>query len=197
MGWPSAAHSLTALTAANMLMLLPDQYRIALKKDYAKRWAVTLCVALCVSLALFLAALVPAYAFVTARRDAVVEQLAQVKDGRASGAATSSLALVETVTKTVEILAVPTLSVIAVIDGVAETAGSGITVREINVTSDDFGRTMRAEVSGSAATRQGLIDFAADLRESEQFEDARVPVSALVKDSDIPFSMTVTVTPIQ
>jgi hypothetical protein len=177
-----------------MLMLLPDQYRKALKVDYAKRWSVTLCIALCIALILFLAALIPAYAFALARRDAALGQLQQVRSGIGAGASPSSLALVETVAKTVDILSVPTLSVIAIVEGIDDISGSDISIREINVSSEDFGRSMKAEIVGTADSRQGLLDFAERLQESEQFEEAKVPVSALVRDSNIPFSMTVVVT---
>lgn len=46
-------------------------------------------------------------------------------------------------------------------------------------------------VSGIAANRDSLVLFSTDLKDSNLFSDIEMPVSALAKDKNIPFSMSI------
>ncbi len=55
--------------------------------------------------------------------------------------------------------------------------------------------TKNVEVQGEARTRTELISFKTEIERSPYFEDAAIPISDLARETDLPFVMTITLSP--
>jgi Tfp pilus assembly protein PilN len=70
-------------------------------------------------------------------------------------------------------------------------AGDSVTLHSISYTNDQSGE--KIIISGMATTRVGLAAFRDALEAQPAFTDVVLPIESLIKDRDLPFSMTMSV----
>lgn len=75
-----------------------------------------------------------------------------------------------------------------------ESLNDSIQVTAHVLTRDEEGRVSTVEVSGIAKTRESLTSFRGSLEAHPQFLRAEIPISDLVRDIDLPFSIDIVVT---
>ncbi len=67
-----------------------------------------------------------------------------------------------------------------------------LATEEVSLTHFNFGDKKELEINGIAATRASLSAFRVRLESHESVKAVELPLSNLVKDTDVPFSLTVT-----
>lgn len=77
-----------------------------------------------------------------------------------------------------------------IVEVVSEDLGADATIRNLAVKND-----RSISVSGFAATRNDLLDFEGRLRSSGRFQDITSPLSNIIRETDIEFSLRGTLDP--
>lgn len=177
--------------------LLPPKRQRILSIDYILRVGVIIAVlatALTLSSAVLL---IPTYVFLSGNVSAKKVNLASIESSLSSAdeialsnrltalsenaASLSALSNVQSVSATVrEILSVPL---------------PGITISGISYTPRTENRPGTVIISGSSATRDSLRGYQLALQDVQFIRSVVLPVSAYAKDSDIAFTITVTLAP--
>ncbi|MDP3958351.1 MAG: hypothetical protein Q8Q36_02725 [bacterium] len=175
-----------------MINLLPDSAKEAARAEYRRRLAVS-------SLVLFLTAsffvflfLAPSYLLAYVKLASLEERRALFRKSIEEATAVKELALLEaelSVLRPKE--AAPPVA--ALIEAVVKDKGPSVRLRQFSY--ERRGKTAKFDVSGSAATRASLIAFVDRLKKREEFEDVFSPVSNLVRDKDVEFTVQISLTP--
>jgi Tfp pilus assembly protein PilN len=177
-----------------MVNLLPIRARRALIRDYYLRLA---------ALALFLIALVTvlgglllvpsfflarATAQEAARYRAALEETVGLKER--AGVAAQVATLSERVRLLDTFAASPATP--AIVATLMDAMPRGVTLTALSIARTGTGASL--VISGSAGTRDALLSLAASLKSVTTFSGVSLPVSSLVSDADIPFTIGFTYT---
>lgn len=174
-----------------MINLIPPQGIRSARREYLLRTASVCCMLLGSVILLLTVAHIPTYALIDAQMVAL-ESTARKEAGR--GDAVRAL---ETDVERAELIIKQlkrTKALPREIDIVAEiqSHASGdiqLTAFTIDVSGQ---KSDLVQVSGVAATREALAGFKTALETSSFFEKADIPISSLVRDTDLPFTITLT-----
>lgn len=172
-----------------MINLIPPQGKTLVKNEYIVRVVAVGCLSVAVALIISTIALLPAYVLFSSAY--AVTPLAGTEDAhteRATAEVERSLneatAFAEQLQKTTGSLA--TLDILTHI----ESAVSPAIVLENFIFSEEGGAVIRAR--GTATTRESLRKFIETLKRDAFFADASVPVSDLARDTEVVFTVTLT-----
>lgn len=177
--------------------LLPNERKRALRHDYFVRLgavAALMVTALALSAAVLL---LPAYIFLTARASAEKAHLATSKSTlSSSGNAAFSEQLDALSNNTVLLSALAGApSVSAIIRNALAIPHLGIALSSFTYASATDKNNNTLAISGIAITRDALRNYQLALQSAPFARSADLPVSAYAKDTDIAFTVTVTLTP--
>lgn len=174
--------------------LLPSERRHAIRREYLLRFSTLTLAAVGVLAIVHGLLLVPAYAFV---KDQVVVQEKRVQalsEERAVSGFTDLSerirAFSERATNLQELRTVPSAS--EAVRAVLGVPHQGITLHSFTLGALKQGEAGRMSVSGTAATRESLRAFDGELSKLPFVTATDLPLSAYAKESDIGFSITLT-----
>lgn len=177
--------------------LLPEDRQRALRRDYFLRLGVVI-IALLIALVLAAAILlVPTYVFLAESARAKESRLASIDSVLSSygGAALSAqLAALSDDASTLEALA-DAPSVSAVIRNTLAIPRPGITISGFVYSPGAGQNSDTIAISGTAATRDALRNYQLALQSAPFARSADLPISAYAEDTDIAFTITVTLAP--
>ncbi len=177
--------------------LLPAERRRVLSREYLIRVAVTVTFLVTLLIVTAGALLVPTYIFLTQSASAKQAQLANVESILSSANEKSlSARLVMLAEETARLSSLGTTpSASATIRVVLATARPGVTLSGFGYTRAGDKTSGILTVSGIATTRDALRSYQLALQSSSFAAAVNLPVSAYAKDTNIEFTITVTLTP--
>jgi Tfp pilus assembly protein PilN len=170
-----------------MINLLPIEDQINIRRTYRLRSIIVLCWLILGLVLISTVMLVPAYIVQTKRAEGAKALLeSSLKTAKESGKQEGLAKLAATETK-VKLLvsATSTPRVAQFIPPISSLLTSGIRVTKIN-----FLDTGTIELAGSAATRENMRDFILALEREEKFSEVLSPISNLVRETEIPFTIS-------
>jgi len=139
-------------------------------------------------------AILPSYSISTSKEKDVTTHLAQLKaslEERSGGDlglllndAKAKISLINTTNKT-------KAATSQIIRDLLEAKPSGIAITGILYSEDDKG-VRQILVTGTSLNRESLVGFSQNVKKLDEFEGVNLPVSNFAKDSDIDFSMQIT-----
>lgn len=177
-------------------LLSPERHH-ALARDYFMRLGV---VAICFATALVLVSvllLLPTYVFLAKSSSAKEARLANIESALSSSDGTALAARLAALTSNTDALAAlaHAPSVSAIIRSALAIAHPGITFSGFVYTHADETRPGTLAISGTAATRDALRSYQLALQGAPLALSSDLPVSTYAKDSNITFTVTVTLKP--
>lgn len=175
-----------------MANLLPPDAKKNVRKEYWLRTASVWTLLLAICFVIFVALLVPTYVLIGAQHRAVTLQDSDLEiNNEAYSESVVAIERANTLARQLQktpqhLLPSEALSVIeSVQDDAIVLTGFFYT------TSEDAEDTI--SVTGIAANRTTLVSFRETLERSPFFKEATVPVSDLVRDQNLPFTITITI----
>ena len=177
--------------------LLPEERRRALRRDYFLRLGVVSIVFLTLLTAVAAILLLPTYVFLTESAHTKEARLAGIESTLSSSdqaALSAQLAALSDDAATLEALA-SAPSVSTTVRNVLAISHPGITLFNFAYAPPTSKSPSIFAISGMAATRDALRSYQVALQGAPFALSADLPVSAYAKDTDIPFTITMTLTP--
>lgn len=177
--------------------LLPQDRQKTLSRDYVVRLSVVV-VWFIVAL-IFIAALLllPTYVFLTGSISAKKNHLANIESALSSADETAIsmrlAALSDDATTLVALATAPSVSVI--IRAALAVSHPGIALSDFSYTQAKKKTSGTLSISGKAATRNALRNYQLALESAPFALSAALPVSAYAKDTDITFTILITLAP--
>ncbi|MDP2655387.1 MAG: hypothetical protein Q8P17_02430 [bacterium] len=179
--------------------LLPRERQRMLSRDYILRIGVIV-IALITILVLSLAVLlIPTYVFLSGNASAKKVNLARIEASLSSADEVELSKRLATLSENAaSLVALSNIqSVSATIREILSVPRPGITVSGISYTPHTEKSSGTVIISGSSATRDSLRGYQLALQGSQFALSAVLPVSAYAKDSNITFTITVTLVPLE
>lgn len=179
---------------SNLTNLLPPEYRQALSRDFLLRLGVVAIALLTILVLAAGALLIPTYAFLQISADAKKERLTNLESSLSSKDEKGLSARLATLAANAAKLAnlSSAVSVSTTMSSVLALSRPGITLSTLSYTSAAGDSLATLVVSGSATTREALRKYQLTLQESPLVRSATLPVSAYANDTNIMFSITIT-----
>ncbi len=177
--------------------LLPLERGRALSREYVFRVGVVVVVMVTMLTLAAAVLLVPTYVFLTESTRAKKERLAHIESSVSSAeeaALSARLATLSTDTASIVELS-NTSSVSTIIRDILTTSRPGITLLDLTYAPSVGKSAKTMTVSGVSATRVALNNYQLALQRAPGVLSAVVPVSSYAKDTDITFSVTITLAP--
>lgn len=177
--------------------LLPSARRALLKREYRFRFGVIAAMLMNLSLVAAAALLFPTYVFLLGSERAKQAHLASVKtsyfsvDERTLSARLTTLS--DNAATLIDLAKKPSVS--AIMRSALALPRPGITLSSFVYTPASGPNQGKLLVSGTAATRDALRGYQLTLQGAPFVSAADLPVSAYAKDTNIAFSITITLTP--
>lgn len=176
--------------SANLTNFLPPERIRALRGDYRLRVATLSAILLAVLVVVHGILLIPAYLYLSDKADAERARLAELSSGSADGGAGVAARTAALEQNSARLLAVasstPASDLIAAILAVPR---AGISLVGM---SYDAGAAPRLILTGTASTRDTLRAYDLALDALPYVANAELPLSAYAKESEIPFTITLT-----
>lgn len=177
--------------------LLPLERQRALHRDYFVRLCIVALVLVTVLIAATAVLLVPTYVFLSASAQTKEERLASIESTLSSG---DEAVLSDQLTRISKSAAM--LTTLANAPSASEILRTALAITRPGVSLSSFEYTPAAgkslgilKISGNAATRDALRQYQLAVSSAPFAHAADLPVSAYAKDSDIGFTITVTLAP--
>ena len=176
--------------------LLPPERQHALRRNYFLRLGVTIVVFLIVFIAAAAVLLIPTYVFLTESARAKDARLASLESTPSHGddALSTQLTILSNETATLNALA-STRQVSAVIRDMLAVPRPGIILSGFTYAPLASKNSRTLGISGTASTRESLRNYQLALQGVSWALSADLPVSAYAKDTDISFTVLVTLAP--
>jgi len=177
--------------------LLPPDRQYALRRDYFIRLGV---VATLITTCLFVAAavlLLPTYVFLVDSAGAEKTHLASIEATARSSeevALSEQLSMLSSNAATLSSLA-NAFSVSAMMRSILAISRPGVTLSGFSYSPTSSKKSGTLSISGVAVTRDSLRSYQLALQNSPLSKSADLPVSAYAKDSNIAFTITITLAP--
>lgn len=177
--------------------LLPPERQSALSREYVLRLGVV--VAALITVLTFAAALllVPTYIFLGQSASAKATRLASIESVLSSSDEKTLSAQLAALTRDAAVLVelgnIPSAS--AVLRTALAIPHSGVTLSGLTYTPSEAKVPGTLAITGTAATRDALRTYQLAVQSASFATAANLPVSAYAKDTDITFTITVTLTP--
>lgn len=176
-----------------MINLIPPKGEGVVRREYILRVSATYAVLLGCTVSVFAIGLVPIYILVQAHIGALKVEAATQTDTELLKRAEGEIREIK------EVLAQlrsqeQTVHASTVFKNIETLAPGGVTFKTLTCGYDSDTITTII-VTGTATTRETLIRFKKALETSETFSSAEVPIADLAKDTNLPFTMTISLTP--
>lgn len=177
--------------------LLPPERQKALSHDYFLRLGVVVAVLVTLLSLASMSLLIPAYVLLTDSARAKAESLANIESSFSSTSGTAlsvRLAALDSSTAALSALALaPSAS--ALIRSVLGISHPGVTLTALSYKPAEAKTSGTLLITGTALTRDALRTYQLSVESAHLALSAALPVSAFAKDSNIPFTITVTLAP--
>lgn len=179
-----------------LINLLPPERQRALSRDYFMRIGVTIALLITLLIAAAGIFLVPTYLFLTQSATAKQAQLASIESIlSSSNEAALSARLATLSNEAAQLIALGSAtSASATIRTVLAVPRPGVTLSSFKYASGSGKAAGTLAISGIAATREALRAYQLALQ-GAAFTTAALPVSAYAKDTNIAFTITMTLAP--
>ncbi len=173
-----------------MFWLLPENHRKKLIREYRLRLAIMFFLSLNILAVCALIFFIPVYTKVhwLQKNASFVENNLESNIKSENNPSVSKA--VEDIKSNMNIAALDNRSAVSPIIAVIQVKNSGIAITSFVYSYNSSGSSLA--VSGVATDRQALTDFKNNLESQKIFETVDLPISNFAKDSDLPFSLTVT-----
>jgi hypothetical protein len=79
------------------------------------------------------------------------------------------------------------------IDAITKSKTSAITLSNFNYVLNSDGNTAKVSIFGISSNRESILEYADKLRKTPGISDVNVPITNFIKESNMPFSITVVV----
>ena len=177
--------------------LLPNERRDALVRSYFLRLAVVAVVAASLLIVASMILLVPTYILLTDSMRTKEDHLAAIEAALVSTNQTALSSRLAALSDDAAALSRLTQnpSVSAIIRSALALSRPGVTLSNISYTPSDGANAGMLAISGIARTREALRNYQLVLQGASFAKAAVLPVSAYAKDSNIAFTITVTLAP--
>jgi hypothetical protein len=177
-----------------MINLIPPEGHKAVKREYILRVGATLAFLFGWAIIFLTVALVPTYVLINAQINAFeLEDGGEGEKEDLFKKAQGEVNAIETVLAQLKTTA-PTVSASVVIAEIQKRAPANIVFRRFSFV-ETKGVINTVQVQGVAPTRESLAQLKSALEVSEMFRSAEVPIADLARDAELPFVITVTVSP--
>lgn len=181
----------------NLTNLLPQERQRALSRDYILRIVVVVVVLTTTLILAESVLLIPTYVFLNRSENAKKIHLAGIESTLSSADEAILSARLETLSSNVTSLAslsnVPSVS--AVVRAMLGVSRPGVSLSGFSFTPPSSNNPGTLTISGSSATRNALRSYQLSLQGASFARSAVLPVSAYAKDTNIAFTITVTLSP--
>lgn len=176
-----------------MINLIPPEGHRALKREYRLRVGATLALLFAGVALLLAAALIPTYILVGAQINAFA--IEGEEEGDKEDALTDITNELELTKELLTQLKVPQTGVPTsfIIEEIQNKIPEGVTF-DTYYTAPGPDGFERVHVQGTATTREALARFKQELESSPMFETAEVPISDLARETNLTFTVTITLT---
>ena len=176
-----------------MINLLPESEQKKLAREYAARVGIVLAAFLSGVLLLGILFLIPAYLSARAAYDAAMTRLGAL-DQAAVAKQIETARRANDLDQKLTLLKVPSkLSAATVLEKLTAKRTLGISITNISYDRRSMGTKL--DVQGVSASREALIGFVKNLKSEQAFAEVYSPVSNLVKDRDINFTISIALVP--
>ncbi|MEK7558510.1 MAG: hypothetical protein AAB507_01645 [Patescibacteria group bacterium] len=178
-----------------MINLLPDGYKGQIEKEYRGRLLIVALIFIFLTEIVSIMLLLPSYFISETKYYSALNRT--LKDISANGA--DSLKTSDAIKKINDKIALLKISggdkaqVGALINSIVAQKYSAIAIKSINY--EMRGSTAKIDVLGVAKSRESLLGFVDRLKKEKYFAEVYSPVSNLVKDRNIDFSIQIAITP--
>lgn len=190
-----------------MINLLPKPEKDSIRKEYRLRVAVVSFAILSLALVLAVFSFLPTYLFTLSRYQAFLTESQSDETQSRISQVKGMEATVRNVNSKIDLLksAANTPMVKDIFLEILESKTSGITITEL---SYDFGGVTSKKgketavspsnisVTGMSSDRAALLAFKDALSQKKEFKTVDLPISSLVKDTDLSFSINLAMSPI-
>ncbi len=177
-----------------MINLIPPEGHKAVKREYLLRVGSTLAF-LFGWVAIFLGiALVPTYVLIDAQIDTfMLEQATEQVKEESFKKAQEEVRTIETVLTQLKSYT-PKVLPSSVIAEIQKRSPRNVTFRQFSIDEVE-GVIEKVQIQGVAPTRESLAQLKNSLETSEMFDTAEVPIADLARGAELPFAITVTMSP--
>lgn len=177
--------------------LLPQERQKLLSRDYLLRAGVVTSVLATILVLSSAVLLVPTYVFLSGNANAKKTELARIESALSSSEEAALSERLATLSANAASLASLSnaRSVSALIRGVLSIPRPGVALSSISVASSKDNGSGTIIISGKSATRDSLRSYQLAMQGAPFARSAVLPVSAYAKDSDISFTITITLAP--
>lgn len=177
--------------------LLPEDRRIALRREYYLRLSTVALVLATILVGIAGVLLTPTYVYLSASAHAKQIRLANVRAALASADESALSNRLATLSSDAAILTALSNapSATAYFQELLAIARPGVTITALEYAQASGGQPAKLDVSGIAATRDALRSYQVALQAAPFVSSADLPVSVFAKDTDISFTISVTLTP--
>lgn len=174
-----------------MFTLIPRDYRIKVIRYYRLRLALVFLILLIFSTTLLIGFFLPTYLNVSSEHKSLIDQESTINRSIAKKNSDDLSKTIKKLTASINFINKPDKISMDEILKVFKYQNSNVQLNKIDYKiSTVDGYTIL--ISGIATTRKSLSEFAKSLEKEISFKKVDLPISNLAKDSDIPFSITIT-----
>ncbi|MEK7662255.1 MAG: hypothetical protein AAB355_02025 [Patescibacteria group bacterium] len=176
-----------------MVNLLPETHRKIIEAEYRSRALLTTLYFIIIFFIIAAALLLPAY-FLSREKLAVVSVDSVTVTALAKSQAEEVRREISLLNEKLAILSLEksTLSVSEIVSLIISARGAGVYIK--NMIYESRGNTSKIDVFGTAKTRDALIAFVERVKKEKKFSEVYSPISNLVKEKDIDFTVQIGIT---
>lgn len=175
-----------------MLKLLLQEEIKKIKKDYLIRFIILILAGVSVSLVVFLISLLPVYVLLKADQKVLNEELRSAQNEELNADRIRLKEKLNSLRNTLQVLDTKQYEISYLIQKVTERQPRTISISSFAFDSDNSGSGNNIFIiQGNANSRESLADFIESLKQVPEFSSAALPFSSYAKESEIPFSITI------
>ena len=178
-----------------MINLLPDEYKKQIRKEYRRRILIVALIFTFLTEIVSVILLVPSYFISNTKYYSVESHLPKdVLADKTESLKTSDI--IKKINDKIDLLRISSAGkaqINKLINSIVVEKYSTIAIRSISY--EMRGDTAKIDVLGVARSRESLLGFVDRLKKDKYFAEVYSPVSNLVKDKDIDFSIQIAITP--
>jgi hypothetical protein len=184
-----------------MLRLLLPTAKKELHAEYGCRWGIVFLSSLTIIVLAWGFSLLPTYVSLQSEESVLTENLRVATDTTINKDRDQLKQELQVVSKQLQLLNVPEYKISALLQQITGTQTDTVALSSISFVSElsAIDQSLRGTVvlTGVAERRSDLITYTNLLKQkTELFSSVDLPFASLVKDSDIPFTVTLTLTPV-
>lgn len=180
-------------------LLLPDAKK-ELQHEYCRRWLIVLLSVLSVVFLMWGFSLLPTVLLLQSEESVLREQLRVATDPEINKDREQVKQQLQVVSRQLQLLTIPEYHISALLQEITNAQSDSVALSTIAVSSEysPTDKTTRGilTITGVAERRTDVIAYTNMLRQKADFFQAvDLPFASLVKDTDIPFTITITLVP--